>query len=209
MLFIVALSFAKTLHGSPNGLGNPVQIQPGLQGLSHSASTRVPALSLVFPDIADPGATPSPAHSRLPTATPLLMPCPPPSLNPKPICAPHFFIWWILSIFPAEASFQSCLMATEAFSSDSLEFKSHFYTSKTQFWREENKIKESCNSFLAPQNVGFLTLLKGKSLREMPEYIVRSIVDSKDFGGQGEKNGLEVFSSCFPFWPHLWYIGSS
>ena len=72
-------------------------------------------------------------------------------------------------------------MATEAFSSDSP--PSNFtFTHMTHIQREEN------NGFLAPRNVDFLKLLKGKSLREMLEYNVKSVVDSKNSGDQEEKN---------------------
>ena len=38
-----------------------------------------------------------------------------------------------------------------------------------------------------PINVDFLKLLKGKSLREMLEYNVKSVIDSKNVGEQEEK----------------------
>lgn len=46
-----------------------------------------------------------------------------------------------------------------------------------------------------PRNVDFLKLLKGKSLREMLEYNVKSVVDSKNSGDQEEKNVHEFYKT--------------
>ena len=64
----------------------------------------------------------------------------------------------------------------EAVSSDS-PLSNFTFTHTTQIQREENGLKESYNGFLAPR----------KCLREMLEYNVKSVVDSKYLGEQEEK----------------------